>query len=58
MHEYPKAYVIPVGAGQRSDPEAGRLVRWLLANGIRVDQVKKDYATARRRSKRVHTSSG
>jgi hypothetical protein len=43
MHEYPKAYVIPVGAGQRSDPEAGRLVRWLLANGIRLEQVKKDY---------------
>jgi hypothetical protein len=36
--------VIPVGERQRSDPEAGRLVRWLLANGIRVEQVKKDYA--------------
>ena len=36
MHEYPKAYVIPVGAGQRSDAEANRLVEWLLFNGIEV----------------------
>ncbi len=43
MHEYPKAYVIPLGDGQRSDVEARRLVRWLLANGIRVDQLKKGY---------------
>ena len=35
MVEYPKAYVIPLGEGQRSDPEAVRLVRWLLANGDR-----------------------
>ena len=26
MHEFPTAYVIPVGAGQRSNPEANRLV--------------------------------
>jgi hypothetical protein len=43
MHEYPQAYVIPIGAGQRSDVEARRLVRWLLENGIRVDRLKKDY---------------
>ena len=43
MHEYPKAYVIPIGDGQRSDPEARRLVRWLLANGIRVERLQKDY---------------
>jgi hypothetical protein len=43
MHEYPKAYVIPVGEGQRSDPEARRLARWLLANGIRVERLQKDY---------------
>jgi hypothetical protein len=43
MHEYPKAYVIPVGKGQRSDNEARRLVRWLLFNGIEVDKVLKDY---------------
>ena len=28
--EYPMAYVIPIGAGQRSDAEANRLVDWLL----------------------------
>jgi hypothetical protein len=43
MHEYPQAYVIPIGEGQRSDVEARRLVRWLLENGIRVDRLKKSY---------------
>ena len=43
MVEYPKAYVIPKGDHQRSDPEARRLVRWLLANGIEVRQLKKGY---------------
>ena len=41
MHEYPAAYVIPLGAGQRSDAEANRLVQWLLDNGIEVAQLKK-----------------
>ena len=40
MREYPTAYVIPVGAGQRSDPEANRLVEWLLFNGIKVSELK------------------
>jgi len=40
MTEYPLAYVIPVGEGQRSNPEANRLVNWLLANGILVEQLK------------------
>ncbi len=40
MREYPKAYVIPLGKGQRSDPEANRLVDWLLVNGIQVDELK------------------
>ena len=34
------AYVIPVGAGQRSDAEANRLVEWLLDNGIEVGQTE------------------
>ena len=42
MREYPLAYVIPLGAGQRSDPEANRLVDWLLTNGIQVDEMKQD----------------
>ncbi len=38
MHEFPTAYVIPLGAGQRSNAEANRLVDWLLFNGIEVRQ--------------------
>jgi hypothetical protein len=43
MHEYPQAYVIPLGAGQRSDPEANRLVEWLLFNGAEVERLEKPY---------------
>jgi len=39
MHEYPAAYVIPVGEGQRSDAEANRLAQWLLDNGIELTQL-------------------
>lgn len=42
MREYPKGYLIPLGAGQRSDPEANRLVAWLLQNGIIVEELKQD----------------
>jgi hypothetical protein len=42
MHEYPTAFVIPVGVGQRSDPEANRMVSWLLENGIEVSRLEKD----------------
>jgi Zinc carboxypeptidase len=40
MKEFPDAYVIPVGAGQRSDAEAKRLVDWLLFNGIEVETLR------------------
>jgi Zinc carboxypeptidase len=40
MREYPTAYVIPLGTGQRSNPEANRLVEWLLFNGIKVSELK------------------
>ena len=40
MLEYPTAYVIPRGAGQRSDPEATRLVEWLLFNDVKVDRAQ------------------
>jgi hypothetical protein len=40
MREYPTAYVIPIGSGQRSNPEANRLVDWLLFNGIKVSELK------------------
>jgi hypothetical protein len=43
MTPYPRAHVIPVGAGQRSDAEAKRLVDFLLANDIEVRQLRRDY---------------
>jgi hypothetical protein len=43
MVEYPKAYVIPFGSGQRSDAEANRLVDWLLVNNVRVERAKQDF---------------
>jgi len=43
MLNYPKAYVIPFGAGQRSDAEANRLVEWALFNDIEVDRIERDY---------------
>jgi hypothetical protein len=47
MRDYPTAYVIPLGPGQRSDPEANRLVRWLLTNGIEVSQLSKSITPRR-----------
>jgi hypothetical protein len=43
MYPFPKAYVIPFGAGQRSDAEANRLVEWLLENGILVTRMTADF---------------
>ena len=43
MEEFPTAYIVPMGSGQRSEPEANRLVDWLLANGIVVDELKQAY---------------
>jgi Zinc carboxypeptidase len=43
MTPYPRAHVIPVGNGQRSDAEAKRLVDFLLANDIEVRQLRRDY---------------
>ena len=43
MLDYPQAYVIPVGDGQRSDAEANRLVEWALFNDIEVDELERDY---------------
>ncbi|HEX6332225.1 MAG TPA: M14 family zinc carboxypeptidase [Actinomycetota bacterium] len=36
--EFPRAHVIPVGEGQRSDAEAANLVRFLLANDVQVER--------------------
>jgi len=43
MIQYPTAYIIPFGAGQRSDAEANRLVDWLLHNGIQVERAQKPF---------------
>jgi len=43
MLDYPQAYVIPVGDGQRSDAEANRLVQWALDNDIEVHELDRDY---------------
>jgi hypothetical protein len=43
MDDYPQAYVIPVGRGQRSDAEVNRLVEWALFNDIEVDEIERDY---------------
>jgi hypothetical protein len=48
MHDYPQAYVIPLGEGQRSDPEANRLVDWLQFNGAKVEELADDYSYAGR----------
>ncbi|WP_367733817.1 M14 family zinc carboxypeptidase [Microbacterium sp. LMI1-1-1.1] len=37
--DFPRAYVIPVGAGQRSDSDAQTLVQQLLVNGIQVERL-------------------
>ncbi|MFD9438738.1 M14 family zinc carboxypeptidase [Streptomyces sp. NPDC060006] len=42
--DFPRAYVIPAGAGaQRSAPAAARLVDHLLANDVRVRRATKDF---------------
>jgi hypothetical protein len=43
MLDFPQAYVIPRGDGQRSDAEANRLVEWLLFNDIEVHEISSDY---------------
>ncbi|REE94843.1 M14 family zinc carboxypeptidase [Thermomonospora umbrina] len=40
---YPRAYVIPGGAGQRSAPAATRLVDHLLANDVRVERAGREF---------------
>ena len=42
MLDYPKAYVVPFGKGQRSDAEANRLVEWMLFNDIEVERLERD----------------
>ncbi|WP_128381062.1 M14 family zinc carboxypeptidase [Streptomyces cavernae] len=46
--DFPRAYVIPVGAGQRSATAAARLVGHLLANDVRVTRATRDFRLAGR----------
>ncbi|WP_309117478.1 M14 family zinc carboxypeptidase [Saccharothrix sp.] len=41
--EFPRAYVIPVGADQRSGPAAARLVDHLVANDVRVSRADRPF---------------
>jgi hypothetical protein len=50
MTDYPRAHVIPVGGGQRSDVEAKRLVDFLLDNDIEVTRLRRDYGSFERGS--------
>lgn len=45
---FPRAYVIPVGKGQRSAVAAARLVDHLLANDVRVGRAQRDFRAAGR----------
>ncbi|MHA5051287.1 M14 family zinc carboxypeptidase [Streptomyces sp. SD15] len=46
--DFPRAYVIPAGAGQRSATAAARLVDHLLANDVRVTRATHDFRLAGR----------
>jgi hypothetical protein len=43
MIQYPEAYVIPWGNGQRSDAEANRIAQWCLDNSIQVQRMTSDF---------------
>ncbi|MFG1777122.1 M14 family zinc carboxypeptidase [Micromonospora sp. NPDC049048] len=45
---FPRAYVIPTGAGQRSEPAAARLVDLLISSGGRVWRAKKSFTAGGR----------
>ena len=46
--EFPRAYVIPAGAGQRSPAAAARLVDHLVAHDVRVTRARHDFTLAGR----------
>ncbi|MFF0742504.1 M14 family zinc carboxypeptidase [Streptomyces sp. NPDC004111] len=41
--KFPRAYVVPVGSGQRSDVAAARLVDHLVANDVRVERASRAF---------------
>ncbi len=44
LAEFPEGYVIPVGAGQRSDITAAELVNFLLDNDVQVEQASRPFS--------------
>jgi hypothetical protein len=46
--EFPRAYVIPAGAGQRSPAAAARLVDHLVTHDVRVTRARHDFTVAGR----------
>jgi hypothetical protein len=44
LQEYPRAYVIPVGAGQRDDAAAARLVQFMIDNDVEVHRAWRPFA--------------
>ncbi len=47
--EYPRAYLIPVGSGQRSEVAAARLVGHLVDNGVEVHRTREQVTVGSRR---------
>jgi hypothetical protein len=43
LQEYPAAYVVPVGAGQRSDAAAARLVQFMIDNDVTVHRAWRQF---------------
>ncbi|MBT2492780.1 succinylglutamate desuccinylase/aspartoacylase family protein [Streptomyces sp. ISL-96] len=41
--DFPRAYVVPAGRGQRSATAAARLVDHLVANDVRVERARRDF---------------
>jgi hypothetical protein len=46
--EFPRAYVVPVGDGQRSGPAAARLVDHLVAHDVRVKRAERAFSAGGR----------
>lgn len=43
LQDYPRAYVIPLGRGQRSDTAAARLVQFMLDNDVEVLRARRPF---------------
>ncbi len=55
--DFPRAYVVPAGRGQRSATAAARLVDHLVANDVRVERARRDFRLGGRSYEAGSTSS-